>query len=197
MANKKPEDCTVCYKPVGDKCIPVDTEYCKKYLDPGFGGSSAAYTFPQIAAAWISQNNPADVRRVLVENGLIVNMTAANNLNSDQLAKVLYMFSLKKGNQAYGNLLSKIVPNSNVTNSERETLSDAKQAIIQAFPYGGDSTFAIGDSVKDFWNSLVGQSTSTTAPTIITTTKASPVTIGLIIGGIAVLGIIAYIVVKS
>lgn len=164
----------------------------------------AKYNFQQIAAAWISKNNPDGVRGVLVSQGLVSDIATAARLSQGQLADILYKYYLSNGKAAYGQLLSVIPVNGDISATETAIINAASADIRRVFNIqnvtsqniSAETTQDFSSGAKKFWDLLVGTSTSETSPTVTTSTKSSPLTIGLIIGGVAVLAIIAWVVVK-
>lgn len=168
----------------------------------------AKYNFQQIAAAWISKNNPTDVRSVLVDKGIIANISVANSLSTVQLSNLLYQYYLKNGAATYGSLLRQIPVNENISESDTAIIQAATSDIesvlgISSMPPVSNglpttqSSESFKSSAQKFWDLLVGGSTTTVSPVVTTTTKSSPLTIGLIIGGIAVVGILAWVIIKN
>lgn len=167
----------------------------------------ATYNFQQIASAWIVKNNPDEVRRVLIEKGIVSSGT--NQMSPSILTAILYQYYLKNGGAAFGTLLSQIIPNENVTRNETLLLQQSISEIKTAYPNLRTSTPVVTNTlatanvaasstsaVKEWWDLIVGASATVVAPTVTTVTKSSPITIGLIIGGIAILGILAWVIIK-
>lgn len=163
----------------------------------------ATYNFQRIAASFIVKNNRAGVISTLVNNNLIADTSAGNRLTNNQLSDVLYSYYLTNGKVAYASLLNQIPVNEELSASENTILDAASndmRNVLNIAPInnndGVNRTIDFKSSAKSFWDLLVGASTSTVEPVVTTTTKASPLTIGLIIGGIGVLAIIAWVVIK-
>lgn len=167
----------------------------------------ATYNFQQIASAWIVKNNPDEVRRVLIEKGIVSSGTS--QMSPTILTAVLYQYYLKNGGAAFGALLSQMIPNENVSRSEVLLLQQSINEITSAYPNLRVSTPVVTNTlstasvaqsttsvVKEWWNLIVGVTTTDVAPTVTTVTKSSPITIALIIGGIAVLAILAWVIIK-
>lgn len=173
----------------------------------------ASYNFQQIAASWIAKNNPDGVRQTLINEGIIANNALAGSLTENQLAGLLYQYYVRQGAGAYAALLSKIPVNENLSATENAIL---EQSIIDvktilSVPLGAPENINNGLSLqsakisnetvksvaKTFWDLIVGGSSTVISPDVTTTTKSSPLTIGLIIGGIAIVGILAWVILKS
>lgn len=163
--------------------------------------------FQRIATNWIVNNNPNGVRLALVTAGLISNVQTANSLSQKELATLVYNYYLTNGNSAFASFLRSIEPNYNIPYNEVIALRTATRelnTIVPSVVVGGSSngisTLSTGDSsvddIKKWWDLIIGTGETNVAPTVTTTTKSSPVTIALIIGAIAVLGIIAWVVIK-
>lgn len=162
------------------------------------------YNFQQIASTWIVKNNRTGVINALTENRLIANTGAGTSMTDMQLTSILYNYYLKNGGSSFANLLRQIPLNENLSQSEIASLENASSDIravlniapVQRAPVGAITTQDFKSSVSQFWDLIVGGSETTVQPTVTTTTKTSPLTVGLIIGGVAVLAIIAYVIVK-
>lgn len=192
----KTTECPACMEgnnPYGTstRCVPIPG--CK------------AVSFSELAAGYAVANDTPQVRRLLVANGLVANMAAANSLSQKQIANLLVSYSNTNGTDRYLQLLRQFSPNTSTPNwtNDSKLMSTAKSEIYAAVPQAAairasqNSTLSSNDWFSSFLDAIEGSKTSVTAPVITTTTKASPVTIGLIIGGVLVLGIIAYVIVKS
>lgn len=165
------------------------------------------YNFQRIAANWIVKNNPDAVRSVLVSNSLVAGMSTANNLTNNQLATLLYNYYMVNGKDAFADLMRQITPNENLNDSEIALLRNSTNELRAIVPMVSmqpvmntgittQSSESVVSDVKQWWDLIIGTGQTTIAPTVTTQTKSSPVTIALIIGGIAVLGIIAWFVMK-
>jgi len=166
-------------------------------------GNSTSIPLSAIPAIFISQNNPVGTRNSLVSAGIVANKQVANNMSEAQLANALYNFYLSKGSVSYANLLTGITPlkdgagADNLVQAVKEIKSVSAEPPMMK-PIGQELQLFGSDWLKNAWNGLIGQSVTETAPStrIVTTTKASPLTIALILGGVLVLGIMAYVIIK-
>lgn len=160
---------------------------------------ATTYNYQHIAAGFIVKNNRSGVINVLVSNGLISDMSAASLLTDSQLAKILYNYYSANGASAYGQLLRQIPLNTNKSSTELmdiEQLADRLDIAPAATMPGVPTTQSFESIFNSIWEKLVGKSETVITPVVVVEQKASPVTIGLIIGGIAILAIIAWVVVK-
>jgi len=165
----------------------------------------ATFNIQQIAAGWIVKNNSEGVKTALVQNGILANRTIANGLSLSQLASVLYTYYTKTGSAKYAELLISIPINENLSPEEDLQTQNAYDELLvslgqsQPMQVASDARIATTDfasTAKKFWDLLVGGTATTTAPVVTITTKASATTIGLIIGGVAILAIFAWVITK-
>lgn len=164
-------------------------------------------TFPQIAAAFITANNPSAVKKAIVDAGIITDESKVDSLSEKELARIVYGVYLKNGAKNYAIFLKNIPLNRSANNwtTDVNKLKAMLNDMNGLFPSyneqqamaGVPTTLSFGDVFNDVWDKIVGGTTIEKQPIVTQTTSASPMTIGLIIGGVAVLGIIAWVVIKS
>lgn len=157
----------------------------------------------QILGAYMVANDKEQTKRLLVEFGIVANMDVANSLSDKDLANAIAAYGETAGNAAFTNLVKSFVINRNANNwTTDEKIMAATIADLKAAGYSpatDPSARSFGDTLQQGIDWLTGSSTSTTNPVVSTstTTKASPVVIGAIIGGVLLVGILAYVVLKS
>lgn len=158
--------------------------------------ATTSYNYQQIAAAFIVKNNRQGVIDVLVSNNLVANATVANLMTDAQLARILYNYYLKNGAVAYAGLLKQIPVRTDVPAGEKAEVESLASQLDITPPQGEAFRSSFQDVFNSVWTALVGKSETVTTPVVTVEEKASPLTIGLVIGGVAILAIIAWVVVK-
>lgn len=163
-------------------------------------------SLPELAAAYAVANDPRQVREILVANGIIANITAANSLSDKQLVQTLISYYNSNGAAAYGNLLRQFTPNPNTKNwttdpnntnaivNDLQKIPAAASAIAQA-----QSGIQVQDFscswCKSLWTGIVGGSETVTPPSVTNTTvtTASPIVVAYVLAAVALVGILAWV----
>lgn len=154
--------------------------------------------FPQLAISYMLANDPAQVRALLVSNGLVVNIAAANSLTDKQIADLLLNYYYTKGPSAFSALISQFVPNRLTKNWTTDPARiSAGLTDVQRLNLVVTNPNAKESDLLTFWHAVVGGSSTVIPTTVTTTTATSPAAIGYVIGGVLVLAVLAYIVTKS
>lgn len=158
-------------------------------------------TFQDLAASYAVANDPNQVRRLLVSEGLVTDIATANSLTPLQLKNLLLNVYTNSGPTAYGALLSKFVPNRNANNFTTNTilLTSVNNDLRKVLPISATPSIQStgGDIVTTIWNSFVKSSSTNNTPVITQSTSTSPVVVAYVIGAIAIVGILAYVVLKK
>lgn len=160
-------------------------------------------SLPAIAAAYAMANDPVQFRALLVKKGIVANATVASKLTPKQLVSTVVSYYNTNGNAAGADLLSQFVPNPNTKNvtTNKAVVTQATADLGKVVPGLVTTSGNSGDLLdlswlQTGWNALVGSTTTTQNPVVTTTSSPSAITAAYIIGGVALVGILAYVVIK-
>lgn len=170
--------------------------------------TTKTYNLEQILTAWIVNNNPSAVRRVLINNSLIL---PSANPSKSQMIKILYNYYLSNGKATLLSLLKQIPVSVGTSESQKMALANSYQEISSINTGSSIAMYQpysriAGQSADKWWNDVLdktldvvlGSSTTTVEPTVTTTTTTSPLVIaGLIAGVILVLGLAYFLLGKG
>lgn len=162
--------------------------------------ATRSITFQEIAAQYAVDNDINQVRQLLVSEGLIASMDIANTMSARQLVSLLLTYYINNGPDAYGMLLRKFTPNRATTNytTNLTILNGASNDFTRLMGSNGSmAKTSFGDVISTFWEGLVSSSSSASTPVVTQSTSTSPVVVAYVIGGVLVLAVLAYVVLKS